>query len=87
VIITLEIPSEAESRLSEQARARGLSLDAFLQSIITTQAAAESEPDVPRKEPLTQGEEVDRMIDDLFDTVQLSPGIGEGATRRENWYR
>ena len=33
-------PPEAEAKLVAQAKARGLSLDAFLQTIITTQAAA-----------------------------------------------
>ncbi len=84
--ITLELPPEVEANLVAQAIARGLSLDAFVRTIITTQAAAlESAKSVhalPR-----EGDEVDRAIDELFDTVQVPPGIGEGAMRRENWYR
>jgi hypothetical protein len=38
--ITLELPPEVEADITAQAKARGLSLDAFLQAIITTQAAA-----------------------------------------------
>jgi hypothetical protein len=34
-----------------------------------------------------EGEDLDRAIDELFDTVQVPPGVGQGATRRENWYR
>src|ERR1039458_9676457 len=34
--------------------------------------------------PLTK---LGRAIDALFDTVQAPPGVGEGAMRRENWYR
>src|SRR5258708_7495058 len=38
--ITLELPPDAEAKLVAQAKARGLSLDAFIRTIITTQAAA-----------------------------------------------
>jgi hypothetical protein len=34
-----------------------------------------------------EGEDRDRAIDELFDTVQVPPGVGEGAMCRENWYR
>jgi hypothetical protein len=83
--ITLDLPPEAEAKLAAQAKARGLALDAFLRTIITTQDAMESvKPDqaLPR-----EGEDLDRAIDELFDTVQVPPGVGEGAMRRENWYR
>ena len=35
----------------------------------------------------SEGEDLDRAIDELFDTVQVPPGVGKGAMRRENWYR
>jgi hypothetical protein len=34
-----------------------------------------------------EAEELDRAIDEVFDTVPVPPGVGEGAMRRENWYR
>ena len=84
--ITLELPPEAEMSLVAQAKARGLSLDAYLRTIITTQATAmdsvKSAQALPR-----EGEDLDRAIDELFDTVQVPPGVGKGAMRRENWYR
>ena len=40
MIITLELPPEVWANLVAQAKARGLSLDAFVRTIITTQAAA-----------------------------------------------
>jgi hypothetical protein len=84
--ITLELPPEAEANLVAQAKTRGLSLDAFLRAIIKTQAAA-VEP-LKRDQALPrEGEDPDRAIDDLFDTVQVPPGVGEGAMRRENWYK
>lgn len=84
--ITLDLPPEAEASLAAQARARGLSLDAFLRTIITTQAAAMEPVKSVRALP-REGEDPDRVIDELFDTVQVPPGVGQGAMRRENWYR
>jgi hypothetical protein len=83
--ITLELPPETEATLVAQAEARGLSLDAFLQTIITTQAAALESAGPGQRFP--HAGEIDWAIDDLFDAVELPPGIGEGAMRRENWYR
>jgi hypothetical protein len=76
--ITLELPPEAEAKLVAQAKARGLSLDAFLRTIITTQAAA-MESVKPVQSLSREGEDRDRAIDELFDTVQVPPGVGEGA--------
>jgi hypothetical protein len=84
--ITVDLPPEAEAKLVAQAKARGLSLDAFLRSIITIQAAAMESVTSVQALP-REGEDLDRAIDERFDTVQLRPGVGEGALRRENWYR
>jgi len=84
--ITLDLQPETEACLLAQAQARGLSLDAYLQSIIIGQAAsaetAGSVPAFPR-----DGEDLDRAVDELFDTVAVPPGVGQGAMPRENWYR
>jgi hypothetical protein len=84
--ITLELPPETEKSLIAQAEARGLTLDAFVKTIITNQAAA-AEAVKPLSSLPREGEELDRAIDEVFDTVQLPPGVGQGAMRRENWYR
>jgi hypothetical protein len=84
--ITLDLPPEAEANLAAQAKARGLALDAFLRTIITTQAAA-IESVKPVQALPREGKDPDRAIDELFDTVEVLPGVGEGAMRRENWYR
>ncbi len=84
--ITLELPPELEGSLAAQARARGLSLDAFLRTIITSQAAVMEPMELVQALP-REGQDLDRAIDELFDTVQVPPGVGEGAMRRENWYR
>jgi uncharacterized protein (DUF1778 family) len=84
--ITLELPPETEASLAAQAKARGLSLDVFLRTIITAQAAATDL--VKSAQTLRrEGEDLDRAIEELFDTVQVPPGLGQGAMRRENWYR
>ena len=84
--ITVELPSETAASLAAQAEACGLSVDAFLQAVIAGQAAAwepvKSIQDLPR-----EGEALDRAIDEVFDTVPVPPGVGQGAMRRENWYR
>ena len=84
--ITLELPPEAEANLVAQAKARGLSLDAFVRTIITTQADAMEPAESVKRLPL-DGQDLDRAIDELFDTVQVPPGIVQGTMRRENWYR
>jgi hypothetical protein len=84
--ITVELKPEAEANLAAQAKARGLSLDAFLRSIIATQAAATESVKSAQALP-SEGGDLDRVIDELFDTVQVPPGVGEGAMRRESWYR
>ena len=62
-----------------------LALEA-LKTIIANQAAA-AEALKPLETVPREGEEVDLAIDEVFDTVQVPPGVGEGALRRENWYR
>jgi hypothetical protein len=84
--IVLELPPDTEASLIAQAKARGLSLDAFLRTIITSQAGAEI-PVKSMRDLSCEGEDLDRAIDELFDAVQVPPGVGEGAIRRENWYR
>lgn len=80
--ITLELPPETEASLSAQAVARGLTLDAYLRSIIAQQVAASP---VPAQRLDEQG--MDRAIDDVFDAVLLPEGVGQGAMERANWYR
>jgi hypothetical protein len=84
--ITLELPPETETSLLAQAAARGLTLDAYLQIVIANQAATESVK-IMLQNPPAEEEDSGRAIDELFDTVQVPPGVGEGAMRRENCYR
>jgi hypothetical protein len=84
--ITLNLPPGTEQVLLAQANARGLPLDAFLQTIIANQAAV-ADAIKPLQNRSGDLEEQDRSIDELFDTVPVPPGVGQGAMRRENWYR
>lgn len=84
--ITLNLPPETEQTLLAQAKSRGVSLDVFLQTIITTQTAP-AETIKPLEHFPREVEELDRCIDEVFDTVQVQSGMGQGAMRRENWYR
>jgi hypothetical protein len=83
--IILELPPETEASLAAQATAQGVSLAAFVQSIITMHAAAMDS--VTAVELARDDEKSDRAIDELFDAEKIPPGVGEGAMRRENWYR
>ena len=81
--ITVELPSETAASLAAQAEARGISVDAFLQAVISREAAA-WEPVKSIQELPREGDVPDRAIDEVFDTVPLPPGVGQGAMRREN---
>ena len=84
--ITLEVTPEAKESLAAQAEDRGLSLDAFLRTIITTQAAAMG-PVNPVQAVAGDGEDPERAVDELFDLVAVAPEVGEGAVSRGSWYR
>jgi len=84
--ITLEVTQEAKESLATQAEARGLSLDAFLHTIVTAQAATVA-PVTPPSAPAGEGEDPERAIDELFDLVAIAPEAGEGAAARRNWYQ
>jgi hypothetical protein len=84
--ITLELPPGTEISLLAQAEAQGLTLDAYLQTVIANQVAATESVKVLQNHPAKK-KASDQAIDELFDIVQVPPGVGEGAMRRENWYR
>ena len=71
--ITLEIPPEVEANLSAQATARGLSLDAYLRTVIEERAGIRRQ--------------WEKGLDELFDSAAVPEGVKEEAFHRENWYR
>ena len=80
--ITLEIPPEVEANLSTQATARGLSLDAYLKTLIEERAGIRRQ----EHEQLAP-EEWEKGLDELLDSVAVPEGVNEEAFHRENWYR
>jgi hypothetical protein len=84
--ISLEVTPEAKESLAAQAETRGLSLEAFLQSIVSAQAAAGG-PAPPIQALAAQADDPDRTIDELFDLVPVPPEVGEGSAARRSWYR
>jgi hypothetical protein len=84
--ITLELPPEAEANLVAQAKARGLSLDAFVKTIVANQAAAAASVKPLETLPL-QAEELDRAFEELADLVPNgTPILSDEALSRENIY-
>jgi len=84
--ITLELPPEAEANLLAQAKARGLSLDAFLKTIIANQVAAAASVKPLESLPL-QGEELDRVFEEIADLVPNgTPILSDEALSRESLY-
>lgn len=83
--ITLEVTQEAKEGLAAQAEAQGLSLEAFLRTMVTTQAACA--PVAPLPPLVPEGEDPERAIDEIFDLVEIKPEAGEGAATRRNWYQ
>lgn len=81
--ITLELPPETEARLLAQATARGLSLDAFVKTIIASQAAAESVKPLGNLEC----EDLDSAFEEMADLVPVgTPMLSDGALSRESIY-
>jgi hypothetical protein len=84
--ITLELPPEAEANLVAQAKARGLSLDAFVKTVISNQAAAAASVKPLETLPL-QGEELDRAFEEMADMVPNgTPVLSDEALSRESIY-
>jgi hypothetical protein len=84
--LTLPLTPAEEEKLRTKARAEGTTPEQMVRQAIEPILA--SVPDevstTPRTKPPADG---DRMIDEIFDAVEVPPGVGEGALRRENWYR
>ena len=90
--ITLELPPETEASLLAQAQACGLTLNAFVKTIIMTQAAAELSSAIADGQntshtALDEREKRVQELFDAFDNEDIPTGVSEGAFHRENWYR
>ncbi len=79
--ITLELSPEIEANLAAQARARGLRLDAFVESLLKQQAATE---DPERTMSLEQFE---AELDALAQGSEKLPYLPPEALTRETFYQ
>lgn len=75
--VRLELKSEVEASLNDLAKARGVSLDAYLQNVIEdlVRAEATSKPEV---------EEFRAALDRLAELGKTLPHVPSSAFRREN---
>ena len=77
--ITLDLPPEVEANLSAQAKARELSLHAFLKSLIEERArVAGSAPERRQLSPEDWG----KGLEDLLDCPTVPEGVREEAFHR-----
>jgi len=79
VTITVRLDPELESRLSAQARAAGISLDAYLHTVIEQAAAVDSRPEVSQ-------DEFEAGLRTLAEGSERLPILPPEAYRRESIY-
>ncbi len=77
--ITLRLEPGVEQRLLAEARAHGVSLDVYLQTVIARATAVESQWQVPL-------DEFDAALDDLAEGSEHLPVLPPEAYRRESIY-
>lgn len=79
--ITLELPPEIEASLAAQARARGLRLDAYVESLLKQQAATEH----PGR--AMSLEQFEAELDALAQGSEKLPYLPPEAVTRESFYQ
>jgi len=79
--ITLQLPAEIEADLIREARAKGVPIAEVVKAhLIRSHTATPALPTMT-------SEELERALDELFDSIPAPAGVQEGAFHRENWYR
>jgi hypothetical protein len=79
--ITLELPADIEATLAAQARAHGLRLNAYLESLLKQQAAT------GREVHRMSLEQFDAELDGLAQGSEQLPYLPPEALTRESFYR
>lgn len=79
--ITLELPPEVEAGLAAQAQARGLQLNAYVQSLLKHQATME------RAKHTTSLEQFETELDALAQGSDKLPYLPREALTRESFYQ
>ena len=77
--ISVRLEPQIEARLLAQARAKGVPLEVYVQTVIAQAAAAESRPSV-------SSEEFDAALDALAEESEHLPVLPPKAYRRESIY-
>jgi hypothetical protein len=79
--ITVELPPEIEQQFLAQARARGISVDAYVQEYLMRSCQLSAD------RPTLSVEEVDRILDEAADLVPAGVApLSDEAMSRENIY-
>ncbi len=80
MLVTLEVQPDIASKITEQAQARGVSVDAYLRSLIEEKDAAESRPDLSPQEKV-------RLLREWTASHSLdTPLLSDEAISRESIY-
>ena len=79
--ITLNLPPEVEGSLAAQARALGLPLNSYVQSLLERQAG------MGREEPATSLEQFEAELDALAQGSDKLPYLPPAALTRESFYQ
>lgn len=77
--VTLNFPPEVEAGLLVQARAQGLPIDRYLQSVI--------EQTVPSFSMALSADQWTSELDALADDAPMAPFLSDEAVSRESFYR
>jgi hypothetical protein len=84
-MLTLNLPPEVEQKLRAQADRRSLSLEAYLEFLVTRQDLYENAAQVPAPEELTV-EEFDRILDEMSAGLPPLPTLPENFSREDIYY-
>jgi predicted transcriptional regulator len=81
VSISIELRPEVEKRLNQEATAKGVSVEAFVEDLIEQQVAR------PHEAPRVDMEELDRVLDALPEGSEDRPAPPPEAYTRESIYQ
>jgi hypothetical protein len=76
-MVKVNLDARAEAQLAAQAKAKGLPLDRYLQSVLEQMAGSAN---------LLPIEEREGAFDDWTESLSVAKGVREEAFHRENWY-
>ncbi len=78
--ISVDLAPEMEAQVAEQARGRGLSIDAYVQEIVARSSR------LPVQSPKLSSEELNRLLDEAAEVVPYGLPLSDFAMSRESIY-